>query len=526
MERKTLVAITGASGAMGSEAVKLLARNKNLQLRLLLFKKEGKPARWLRAFLKQNRDNVSYFYGDIADKSDCEKLTDGADYLLHMAAYIPPKSDHDAEQTRLSDYVGTKNLVDAVIEQGNRTKFIHICTVAIYGNRAYPHNYGRVGDPVISSDYDNYSLWKLKGERYVLDAGLKHFVSLRQTGVLHKWMFKNNLKDGLVFHTSWNCCLEWVTDRDSAILCQNLIERDQKNLLAGFWNRCYNIGGGKEQRKTGYEVVDRGFSLMGSTAKKFFKPNWNIPRNFHGTWYTDSDELEDFLGFRHETFEDYWRRMGKKYWFYRLGKLAPPALVSRLAIQRLFKNTNAPMYWVNHNKTGRLQAFYGGKAEFDRIGTDWSKFPLLNEGFAPDGSKVDIDAMRDPAYAEKNGLLLSHGYDDKKKIEDWTEADFSSAAAFRGGEYLGGAAGAENAYRKTEWKCHEGHVFSSAPYTVLKGGYWCPVCAEPKPWRYGALAKVAPFYAQVYFDTHTKEEADDVYPLTENEDLFMEKEKI
>ena len=50
-------------------------------------------------------------------------------------------------------------------------------------------------------------------------------------------MFANNLKDGLMFHTPWNCVLEWVTDVDSGILCKNLIERDLDERLDGFWNR-------------------------------------------------------------------------------------------------------------------------------------------------------------------------------------------------------------------------------------------------------------------------------------------------
>jgi len=105
---------------------------------------------------------------------------------------------------------------------------------------------------VISSDYDTYSANKLKAERYVLDSGLKKFVVLRQTAVLHKYMFANNLKDGLMFHTSWNCPLEWVTDADSGVLCKNLVERDIADKLDGFWNKIYNIGGGESCRVSGF----------------------------------------------------------------------------------------------------------------------------------------------------------------------------------------------------------------------------------------------------------------------------------
>ena len=70
------------------------------------------------------------------------------------------------------------------------------------------------------------------------------------------------------------------------------------------------------------------------------------------------------------------------------------------------------------------------------------------------------------------------------------------------------------------WKCREGHEFALTPYTVLKGGYWCPHCCEPKPWKYGAVADI-PFYGQVYFDSHDKNELNDVYPVFDHEEDFI-----
>ena len=46
-----------------------------------------------------------------------------------------------------------------------------------------------MGDPLVISPYDFYSLHKLYGERYVLEAGLEHFVVLRQTAMLYPAMF-------------------------------------------------------------------------------------------------------------------------------------------------------------------------------------------------------------------------------------------------------------------------------------------------------------------------------------------------
>ena len=237
MEKNTItVALTGVTGAMGGEALySLVSSAKNFNIRCIVYEAEKKLPKFVKKIYKRHKDRIFMFKGDLARYEDCETLLDGADYLLHCAALIPPKSDHNPTGTYLSNYIGTKNLVDVLKNTGREDMpFVHIATVAMYGHRAYPHMWGRVGDPVISSDYDCYSAYKLKAERYVLESGLKKFVSLRQTAVLHKYMFANNLKDGLMFHTSYNCPLEWVTDVDSGILLKNLVEADTDGKLDGF----------------------------------------------------------------------------------------------------------------------------------------------------------------------------------------------------------------------------------------------------------------------------------------------------
>lgn len=513
-----VVALTGVTGAMGGEVLKsLLLSPLNFKIRCILFSGEKKVPAFVKKLLKKYRKRIYKFRGDIACKEDCERLLDGADYLIHCAAIIPPKSDHNPQGTYLSNFVGTKNLVDTVIETGNKIPFIHTATVALYGNRSYPHVWGRVGDPIISSDYDVYSTYKMKAERYLLDSGLKKFVSLRQTAVLHKYMFANNLKDGLMFHTSWNTPLEWVTDVDSGILCKNLLERDIEGKLDGFWNNIYNIGGGDKCRVTGYEALDEGFEIMGLNTKKMFKPNWNIPRNFHGVWFYDSDNLNDILEFRTENNAIYWQRMSKKFWYFKIAKIVPSCLISKLVIQRLFKNTNAPKYWIKHHIDGRVKAFYGSYENYEKIGTDWRKFPLLCEGKTENGD-IDYAALKDINYAKP--YLLDHGYDESKPLNKLTFDDLQKAAAFRGGVCLSKDYKAGDIFKKVHFKCRDGHEFESAPFTILKGGYWCPHCCEPKPWRYGALADI-PFYGQLYFDTHTEDETGDVYPLSDDEDNFL-----
>ncbi|MGP1459774.1 MAG: NAD-dependent epimerase/dehydratase family protein [Treponema sp.] len=525
MSEKKLIALTGATGAMGGEVLShLLQSEKDYEFKILLHHKNH-VRRFFKKLLKKGRGRIQIVRGSLTDYAAVERLVSGADYVVHCGAVIPPRADHNPNNTFAVNYGGTKNIVDAITSSGraDTVKLVHISTVAVYGNRNHRHPWARMGDPVMSSAYDYYSAAKIKGERYVLESGLLHWAVLRQTAVYHKYFLLNNMNDGLMFHTCWNAPLEWVTDSDSGRLIKNLIDRDAESKLGDFWRGAYNIGGGKTCRETGYETFNHGFGLMGANAKAFFEPHWNIPRNFHGVWFSDSHILENLLNFRRESIEDFWRRMAKSLWYYKLGKLVPAAIIKKLAIERLLTDSNAPMNWIRLKKQGRIDAFWGGVEEFNKISRDWKNFPLLAENRSPDGV-IDYEDLKDESKAAR--FALDHGYDKSKIDSELDMEDMKSAAAFRGGSVESCRMTKGALFEKLDWKCRNGHVFSANPFTILKAGFWCPVCCEALPWTFDKEAAHVPFYAQVWYDTHSKTEAARAYPYRdrEDEDLLTEVE--
>lgn len=89
-----LIAVTGASGSIGKTAVPFLLNNKEHTCRLLL--RDSKPNRKLVAKLKNRySQNVEVIFGDVSDPVCCRKLVEDTDFVLHLAAVIPPKADHD-----------------------------------------------------------------------------------------------------------------------------------------------------------------------------------------------------------------------------------------------------------------------------------------------------------------------------------------------------------------------------------------------------------------------------------------------
>ena len=185
---KTVIAVTGSDGAMGGEVVShLLNSDRDFELRLFVYDKTKRLRKFFKSLLKRGKNRITVIRGDLAQYEQVAHLIEGADYVVHCGAVIPPKADHNPENTRNTNFIGTKNIVDAIQNSGRAEsiKLVHISTVAVYGNRDYHHPWARMGDPVISSAFDYYSAYKIKGERYVLESGLPHWVVLRQTAVYH-----------------------------------------------------------------------------------------------------------------------------------------------------------------------------------------------------------------------------------------------------------------------------------------------------------------------------------------------------
>ena len=501
------VFITGVSGTMGSEALKQIAQTENFRCRILLRPK--KPNIKLAKKLQKN-ENIEVLFGDIQNYGDCLAGVKDVDYVLHCAAIIPPAADHHHDEAFRTNWQGTQNLLHAVVESGQieKTKFVYIGTVAEYGNRTFKHPWGRVGDPLMPSAFDMYAASKVKAERAVIESPLC-WVSLRQSGILYDDVLFNNMNDGLMFHTCWNTPIEWATARTSGLLLKNLVEKDTNGTLgAEFWKKVYNIGNGKTARVTGFETLDRGFKMMGRSAVEIFRPEWNASRNFHCMWFADSHILNKYLDFQHEGFEEFFSKLEKKLWYFKLGKPFP-RLVKRFAIIPLLRTNNAPGFWVTHNLKKRVDAFFGSLEAYQAISRSWENFPLLCRNQNPEtGTFLDYEALKDEASLAANAVLLNHGYDETKRTTELDIGDMQQAAAFRGGECINKTMTRGDMYSPLQWQCHNGHRFAASPYLVLKTGHWCPECCSVPPWNFGELAKHIPFYAQLWYDDHTTDETE------------------
>lgn len=477
---KKRIFLTGATGTMGWAGLQeLMERLDRFDVTIL-----ARPSEANRKKLANYAEKIRIVWGDLTRYEDVLEATNGADYVLHVGGMVSPSADYFPDKTRKVNRLAAENVAKAVLAQPNANdiKVCYIGSVAQTSDRNEPKHWGRTGDPICISVYDHYGISKTIAERTIVESGIKKWVCLRQSGILHPAIFKNF--DPIMFHVPLRGVLEWTTIEDSGRLLANLCEADVPD---EFWNRFYNISSGPAYRMSNYEFESKLLrTIHCPKPEKIFDPKWFVLRNFHGYWYLDAQILEDYLHFRANIpVDDYFKQLGQKVpWFYHLAALVPAFVIKSFIKPLAYKKRWGTQWWIENNEQARISAYYGTIE-------DWKKIP--------DWEHQDL------SHPSEKAILLDHGYDESKSAKEWTIDDMRQAAAFRGGCCLSETMEKGDTHTKLKWKCQFGHQFEASPALILLGGHWCPDCL-PSPWNYDEIAKGNPFFAQIWYPTHKKDE--------------------
>lgn len=486
------VALTGSTGHMGIQTLKEFLNTKEIDVVRVLLRKGSKKNKIIEKIARKNKGRIELVYGNISNLDDISELILGSSYLFNLAAVIPPSSDKNPALSYMANEIGTKNVVRAC-EENPELKLIEITSVALYGNRNIKHPFERVGDPLLPSVFDVYAAHKLRGEFSVLESNIKNYVVIRQTAMIYLQMLNSNMSDGLMFHTPFNVPLEWSTAEDSGKLMANIVKEDLKGNLnkKNFWNKVFNLGAGEKNRISGFEALEGGFKLIGGKTYKFFEPQYNAPRNFHGGFYYDGDDLEKLFHYQHDNIDEYWMKILKKYPYYSFGKIIPAKIIKKFAIKRLFKDPNSPTYWYKHDDVARLTAFFGSKEKYETMPKSWADFNL-----------DDLKNIR----SIKNYKPIDYGFDIDKSDDEITLEDLKNVAKMHGGKLLTQNFEKGDVYKTLLWEDRDGNSFNAKPYTILRGGHWFNPLYNSYTWDFDRLSKKDKIYAQLWYDSHDENE--------------------
>lgn len=498
------IALTGATGNMGHGVLDALELSEKITSLKLLVRDAEKGNRLIKKYKKLS-SVTTLIVGELSDENACDSLVADTDYVINLCAVIPPHSDSNPLATIACNQIGVNTIVSAIekLPVPSQPKFIHISTVALYGNRTGKHSWGRIGDPLLPSPFDIYSATKMRGEFRVLESDISNFVVLRQTAMLHPNMLSGNVNDGLMFHTCFDVPLEWLTAHDSGILIKNLIEKDSEGQLPkDFWKKCYNMGGGETTRVYGWQTLDEGFAMIGGSVQDFFQPWYNATRNFHGVWFLDSDELNDLLCFRTQSHTDYWNEILKINPYYSLGKIVPKKLIAFFVIKRLLSDKNAPSYWANHGDAARVTAYFGSMEKYNELRKkSWKEFDLPEKSL----HKTPVSCV-----SENAEWRLDYGFDFSKKDSDIDIEDLRNVAEMHGGKLLAETYSGD-IYEKLKWQTQDGEEFSARVYTVLRAGHWHNSLYEKNVWDFDRLCQKDKIFAQIWYDSHEPNESNRYY---------------
>ncbi len=500
--KKQRVFLTGATGAMGYLGMIELLKDADVQEVIVLARPSDKNKKLLTPY--QGIAGLTIYWGDLTNYDDVYKCVEAADIVLHVAAFVSPAADYHPQEAMKINYGSTRNLIRAIEAQGRKDniRFVNIGTVAETGDRMPPIHWGRVGDPLKPSVYDYYAVSKIAAERLVIESGLKYWVSLRQTGIIGPKM--SEIEDAIMFHNCLENVLEYVSDRDSARLLKNLCAYHLSGELPeSFWGHIYNIGGGPDCRTSTLDMYKTMFGMIGITdlSVALLDTKYYGTRNFHGHYYLDSDELENILHFRHDTMQYFYDCYMKM--------LGPTAAISKIvtklpggqkligsAMKKRFMKTarteHGTVTFIKSNMEEHIAAYWGSRKAMEAV------LPLNECKWFTDWENV---------------VPIDHGYDESRPESELSLEDSKGAAEFRGGECLSGSMVQGDWTTKLKFRCAFGHEFEASPRLVLEGGHWCPVC-ERESWNYQNRAKVDPFFAQVWYPLHDKDEQPHEYKKT------------
>lgn len=492
---KTTVFLTGATGTMGWAGLQELLKYPQLYNIRILARNSGKN----RQKLAPLQGKIEIIWGDLVNYDDILRGVTGADIVLHVGGMVSPQADYRPKATRKVNITAAEYIRDAVLAQGEKQpKVVYIGSVAQMGDRRAPLHWGRAGDPICVSAYDHYGLTKVKAERILTDSGIRKWVSLRQSGILYPAILNNY--DPIMFHVPINGVLEWATVEDSGRLLERVC---RPTVPEEFWNRYYNIGSGNDYRISNYEFECLLLEAIGCPSpQKIFNTRWFTTRNFHGMWYLDGDVLENYLHFRANVpIKEYFRRMSESNSLPKMIRFAKRTKIAKcfphiikLAMRAMAnQKVHGTQTWIKEKNGLRIAAYYGSIEQYNAI-PDWKHTDLRHNTSEP--------------------VVLNHGYDEQKPMNEFTIEDMQQAAAFRGGKCLSTTMTKGDWDTQLEWQCAEGHTFKASPRLILLGGHWCPEelpnpygdVPNPRPWHYDEIARHNPFLAQIWSPLHDADE--------------------
>ena len=337
----TRILVTGGAGSVGLEVLKELHQHKKwYEVKVL----EQNTAGVLRK-LKPYRKDFQLILGDLCDQNILQKATADIDFVIHLAAVIPPLADREPELAERINVNGTRMLIQSVEKQSPAAFFLYTSSISIYGDRVY-NPWITVEDPLLPSEGDEYAQTKIRAENIVRKSRLKWSI-FRLPAI----MGPQTRMDPLFFNMPLDTSLEIATAGDTGFALVEAVYHQED--IKG---RTFNLSGGEKCRTTYRDFLTQVFAAMGLR-------NMNLPenafaqKNFHCGNYADSDQLEEILHFQQDSLEDYYKILKNKNTGFSKALLS----LFPVLIKLFLLNKSEPLRARRKKNNGQFKRFFYAK---------------------------------------------------------------------------------------------------------------------------------------------------------------------
>lgn len=287
------VLLTGGSGTVGRKVLELLVGISGFNVTAF-----DQNTFRTRRFYRRFRGKLEVVYGDIAQPDDIGEVCNRKDFVIHLAAIIPPVADAKPEAARRVNVEGTRNLILGLEKNAPDAFFLHASSVSVYGDRLQNPDI-LTTDPLSPSEDDAYGQTKCEAESLVKASPLSWSI-FRLSAIMGAG---NHKISGLMFHMPLNTPVEITTPEDTAVALVNAIR--MKESIKG---KIFNLGGGLLCRIIYRDLLTRSFAIYGLGDFRFPEKSF-AEKNFHCGYYADGHELEELLHFRHDTMDTYFSKV-------------------------------------------------------------------------------------------------------------------------------------------------------------------------------------------------------------------------
>lgn len=285
------ILVTGAFGSIGKCVIKyLLSEGKYEIIALdLKNKKNIKES-------KKYKNRVKVVFGDINDTSLIESLIEGVDSVIHLAGVMSPFSEFSKSLCELVEYNGTENIIKAINYYNPNCYFIYASTTSLYDSSLS----GNILEKIKIKELTNYSYYKYITEN-LIKKKIKNYTILRIPLVLN-----NIIDESFIYNVKRNSLIEVTTNYDVAYAFVKCI--DYKNSIN---KKIYNVGMGNSGRLYYREILKNILKYEGINFR-YLLSRLFLEKNYYSPILTDSDDLDSIIHYRHDTLNNYYKRLKNK----------------------------------------------------------------------------------------------------------------------------------------------------------------------------------------------------------------------